>query len=237
MNRIAPLLLAAGLAQGAVAQDIRSAAYGTPTDSYGHGAVAQGEWATILFGFDDLSSESHAIAPWVFEDTQPRLVDLDGDGASEVVTVVSLTGQGAAIWVWAMTADGPQVVARTAPIGQHHRWLAIAGIGDLDGDGRFEIAYVDRPHLARILRVVAVNVEAGQWSLVAVAEAPGHTNHHFGSPVIEGGLRDCGVPEIVTADAGWSRILATRLEQGQLVGRDLGPYSGEGSMAAALACG
>lgn len=231
-----PLALALGVAQGLAAQDIRSAAYDTPTDLYGHGAVAQGEWAAILIGLDDLSSERHSIAPWVFEDTEPRLADLDGDGAPEVVTVVSREGMGAAIWVWAMTGDGPRVVARTAPIGQHHRWLAIAAVADLDGDGWTEIAYVDRPHLARILRVVTVRSEAGVWSMTEVASAPGHTNHRFGERLIEGRVSICDGPEMVTATADWTRWQGTRLTGGHLVTRDLGPYNGADSVHAVLAC-
>lgn len=164
------------------------------------------------------------------------MVDLDGDGAPEVVTVVSLPGEGAALWILGVTGGNVGILAQNAPIGQHHRWLAVAAIADLDGDGRIEIAYVDRPHLARILRVVEVGTGAGQWSLTEEASAPGHTNHHFGSPVIEGGLRLCDGAEVVTASADWTRILATRLEGGALLSRDIGRYAGQDSMAVALTC-
>jgi hypothetical protein len=237
LKRLLPLALAFGLAQGAAAQDIRSATYDTPTDVYGHGALAQGEWAAILIGLDDLSARRHSIAPWVFEDTAPRLADLDRDGAPEVVTVVSRAGVGAAIWVWGMTDDGPRVVARTAPIGQHHRWLAIAAVADLDSDGWTEIAYVDRPHLARILRVVTVRSEAGVWAMTEVASAPGHTNHRFGERLIQGGMVLCDVPELITATADWTRWQGTTFTGGQLVTRDLGPYTGADSVHAVLTCG
>ena len=39
----------------------------------------------------------------VFEDTAPRLADLDGDGAPEVVTVVSIFDQGAQVMVWGIS--------------------------------------------------------------------------------------------------------------------------------------
>ena len=43
----------------------------------------------------------------VFEDTAPRLADLDGDGAPEVVTVVSNFAEGAQVMVWALRDAGP----------------------------------------------------------------------------------------------------------------------------------
>ena len=116
------------------------------------------------------------------------------------------------------------MAAETAPIGTRNRWLAIAGIADLDGDGRIEIAYVDRPHLARVLRVLEVGPG---FALREEASAGGHTNHRFGDGFIEGGVSDCGAgPEVLTADPGWSQVQGTRLVDGALVTRDLGPYSG-----------
>jgi hypothetical protein len=46
-----------------------------------------------------------------------------------------------------------RLLAATPHIGSANRWLAPIGAADLDGDGRVEIAYVDRPHLARTLRI------------------------------------------------------------------------------------
>jgi hypothetical protein len=47
----------------------------------------------------------------------------------------------------------PVPLASTPWIGQRFRWLAPVAAADLDGDGAMELAYVDRPHLARTLRV------------------------------------------------------------------------------------
>jgi hypothetical protein len=128
-------------------------------------------------------------------------------------------------------AGRPAAVASTAPIGRRHRWLAIAGIADLDGDGRVEVAYVDRPHLARMLRVVEFRKTPEAWQITEDAAAPGHTNHRYGAAEIEGGVFDCGAgPEIITADTDWARVQATRLADGALTTRHLGAYTGPESL-------
>jgi hypothetical protein len=167
----------------------------------------------------------------VFEDTVPRVVDVTGDGLAEAVVVESDAALGARLAVY----DGRGgLLAATLFIGTRFRWLAPVGIADMDGDGRVEIAYVDRPHLARVLRVW--RIEAGR--LVEVASAQGLTNHRIGEPDIGGGLRTCGgIVEMITASADWSRVIATRLtEDGRLTSRDMGPHRDRESLAAAMRC-
>lgn len=229
MWRAGLLLLA--LAQPLQAQEVVTAArYISPSAEYGHGALPNGEYAglevTTTRGTQRVRLEGQ-----VFEDTAPRLADLDGDGLPEVVTVVSIFDRGAQIMVWALRDGALAPIAWNAPIGTRHRWLAIAGLADLDDDGRIDIAYVDRPHLARVLRVVTVWRAGDDWHIQPVASAEGHTNHRNGAPAIEGGVLDCGQgPEILTADRTWQRVLATRLDAGRLRTRDLGPYRGADSL-------
>ena len=42
--------------------------------------------------------------------------------------------------------------------------------------------------------------------------------------------------EVITASADWSRVIATRLVDGTLVSRDVGPHTGRASLSAALQC-
>lgn len=171
----------------------------------------------------------------VFEDTGPRLADLDGDGAAEIVVVETDIARGATLAVYGLSGGRLVKLAATPPVGRTRRWLAPAAIADLDGDGRVEIAYVDRPHLARILRVVRYEPDGPR--LTEIASAEGHTNHRIGDRDILGGLRTCaGAPEVVTASPDWSRLLATRLEAGRLVTRDIGPNRDRLAVDRARAC-
>lgn len=123
--------------------------------------------------------------------------------------------------------------AATAHIGRSNRWLAPVGAADFDGDGQVDFAYVDRPHLAKVLRIVTRHDDR----LVEIASLRGVTNHRLGAAIIEGGIRDCGSgPEIVAADSTWKRILVARMRGGQIESQTIGDYSGPASFDAALAC-
>ncbi|PRY94476.1 hypothetical protein BCF33_0066 [Hasllibacter halocynthiae] len=223
---------------------IAAAFYWDPTTAYPHGALGDEVEGRMLLvrpegrGFCDTVP---ARDGGVFEDTAPRIADVTGDGRAEVVAVSAHPALGARLEVWGYPlgpGEGPShdlaLVAATAPIGTRFRWLAVAGIVDLDGDGRVEIAFVDRPHLARTLRVV--RLEGSRLREVAALE--GVTNHRFGAPDISGGIRDCGTgPEVVLASGDWSRLLAVRLVGGALLARDLGPWSREAADAASACTG
>ncbi|WP_353471588.1 VCBS repeat-containing protein [Salipiger sp. H15] len=162
----------------------------------------------------------------VFEDIAPRLLALPGGGFAALV-VESDLAQGARLALY--TQKG--LLAATPFIGQPNRWLAPLGGADLDGDGALELAYVDRPHLAKTLRVV--RYRQGDPLLREVAAQPGLTNHRIGWDFIAGGLRDCGAgPEMVLADGDFSRLVAARLDGTRLALRDLGPWSQPRSEAA-----
>jgi hypothetical protein len=157
-----------------------------------------------------------------------RFWDVTGDGQFEVVVILTSLTLGASLAVY--NADGR--IAQTPHIGQTRRWLAPVGAADFDGDGRIELAFVDRPHLAKTLRVFEWN-GAG---LVLDAELGGLTNHRIGENFISGGVRDCGAGlEMVTADSDWSDLMVTRMDSGTLAARSLGVFTPE-RLAAALDC-
>ncbi|MCV2882577.1 FG-GAP repeat domain-containing protein [Actibacterium sp. XHP0104] len=203
------------LFSGAAQAQITDARYTDPTARYDHAVLGDAlEWGALELTTP--AGKRRIVLPdtRVFEDLAPRLADLDGDGAPEVITVETDLSLGARLAVYGETG----LIAATPFIGRPHRWLAPLGAADLDGDGRIEIAYIDRPHLAKLLRVW--RFENG--TLTLVAEKPGLTNHRIGQDFISGGIRDCGQgPEIITANADWSRVIATRFQNGTLSSREL----------------
>lgn len=237
-----------------------------PTEAYGHGAVADGEYATLemdylVEGAAEMTSRiTSSVDVSVFEDTHARVVDLDGDGCNEVVVTKSSQEKGASIAVWGMattllpdpdvprdqqtkTVAMPVPLGISASIGRRHRWLAIAGIADFDGDGVKDIAYIDRPHLAKTLRVLRIQPigmikNRPMFELTEMAKLSGLTNHHYSSPLIEGGVRDCGgvPPVIVTADADWQNIVETQMADGKLHSSVVAPYDGADSFQPFLTC-
>ena len=218
------------MATSACAETIVSAEYAAPTDRYGHGILGDAiEWGELQITTD--AGVRRFVLPQdrVFEDVAPRLADMDGDGAPEVVVVETLASEGAQLAIY----DATGKIAATPHIGRTNRWLAPIGIADLDGDGFVEIAYIDRPHLAKTLRV---------WrfidgALETVADLPGLTNHRIGERDIGGGIRNCGQgPEMITANADWNKVMATTLRDGQLQTRDVGSHVDRRSFAKALAC-
>lgn len=218
---------------------IHTAFYDGATDRYAHavlGDALEGGQLTVITGETETGcgitltlDQAH-----VFEDLSPRLVDLTGDGQPEIITIRSHHHEGAQLAIYALVNGSLQLHTATPYIGRAYRWLAPIASADLDGDGHIELAYIDRPHLARTLRVWRYK----DGTLTNIAESGGLTNHRIGEAFITGGLRDCGDgPELITADGFWTRIMATRLgANGRLESRSVGDYEGLESVNAALAC-
>jgi hypothetical protein len=113
----------------------------------------------------------------VFEDRQPRLADLDGDGTDEIVVVKTDVVRGAALAIVGVRGDKLTIIAETPPTGRANTWLNPAGIMDFNGDGRLDIAYVQMPHLLGLLRVWTLH----EGKLVEIAQLLDTSNHVIGS--------------------------------------------------------
>jgi len=160
-------------------RDIALAWLADPTDRYQHGALGDGiEASALRVRLRDGTELRYTLADdSVFEDLEPRLVDLDGDGRDEVLVVRSGPQAGAALAVFGVR-DGRLVkLAEAAPIGRGNRWLNPVGVADLDGDGVPEIAVVLTPHIGGTLVVYHYTGSA----LVERARLSGFSNHVLGS--------------------------------------------------------
>lgn len=160
-------------------RDIALAWLADPTDRYQHGALGDGiEASTLKVRLRDGTELRYPLADAsVFEDLEPRLVDLDGDGRDEVLVVRSGPQAGAALAVFGVREGRLVKLAEAAPIGRGNRWLNPVGVADLDGDGVPEIAVVLTPHIGGTLVVYHYTGSA----LVERARLPGFSNHVLGS--------------------------------------------------------
>lgn len=230
------VLVAAGMPAAAEPVAV-SARFDGPTTRYPHGALGDDvEFTTLTVTLDSgVDVSVHWAQDVVFEDTIPLLADVDGDGTPEIIVTESHERQGARMAIYRVDGDTVRLDVATPFIGTRFRWLSRIGAVDLDGDGAVEIAYIDRPHLAKTLRVWRYD---GAGVLSPVAELAGLTNHRIGDEVIEGGIRSCPgeVPQIVTADANWSFVQFTTLAGDALRTKRGGPYRGAESLADALIC-
>ena len=126
----------------------------------------------------------------VFEDRYPRLADLDGDGADEIVVVHSYLDRGAALAVLEVDEQGFRIAAESRPIGSANRWLNPVGAGDLTGDGKIEIAAILMPHLDGSL--VLYRYHGG--GLRQLFRGGRYSNHSIGS-------RNLGLSLVIDVDA------------------------------------
>lgn len=244
--RLTSCVVWAGLvAVPAFADDIISARYIDPTERYAHGVLGDAiEWGTLEITVGNnrnqgvlknnavLKEETYILKlplDHVFEDVAPRLVDVDNDGDMEVMVVESDVQKGAALALY----DTRGKITETPHIGTRNRWLSPVGAADLDGDGLVEIAYIDRPHLTKALRIW--RYENG--TLTEVAALAGLTNHRIGEADIAGGIRICkGVPEMIAASANWSQLIAVAWNGKKYDWTVLGNDTSRPAFARAMAC-
>jgi len=233
LTKLIALLLA--LIAAPAAADIVSAKYAEPTTRYDHGILGDAiEYGALKLRLDNGDPVLIRLPKSrVFEDLAPRLADVDGDGNFEVIVVETSLTLGAQLAIYDETGK----IASTPFLGRNYRWLAPIGAVDLDGDGLIEIAYIEKPHLTKELKVWRFK----DGALEFVAALGNLTNHSIGQDFISGGIRNCGGntgigPEIITADANWQRVMATRLRAGTLTSRSLGTLDDLGRLKVALDC-
>ena len=171
-----------GLPDGLIAYaegDIHAAWFVSPTRRYAHGILGDAIEAGGLRVRTDQGDELTIDLPdsMVFEDRTPRIVDLNGDGRNEVIAIRSSRRSGAGGAVYGLREGRLTLVAETEFIGRTNRWLNIAAIADITGDGISDIAFVRTPHIGGALRLFRF-----KDGLTLVDEINGFSNHAIGSP-------------------------------------------------------
>jgi hypothetical protein len=163
--------------------DIARAWLAEPTDRYDHGILGDKlEAGAVVIVRRDGAQQTLKLKPdAVFEDLEPRIVDLDGDGHDEIVLIKSSLTQGSSVAIIGLRKTRYEIVAETPPLGAPHRWLDVAGIADFTGAGNKQIALVRQPHVVGELQL---------WSydgrrLRQLAAMPDAANHIAGTRAID----------------------------------------------------
>ncbi len=180
-----------------------SAWYSDATRRYSHGILGDKiEGGSLIAKDHKGKSYSYRLAESsVFEDLTPRLIDLDGDGQAEIITIRSFLNSGGSVNVFGLRKGKLKLLATTPPIGQTYRWLNIAGTGDFNGDGLTDLAIVVTPHIGGTLEIWSFSDE----KLIKVASKFGFSNHFIGSRNLNlsavGDVNGDGTPDLAVPDA------------------------------------
>lgn len=176
------LIFVLSLPGAATAQGTPSAQFSEVTRAYLHGVFGQDyEFARL-----DAFGQSFRLGePEVFEDRLPRRVDLDDDGRTEILAVVSQARQGAGLALFGLDLNGRLVRLASGPkIGQGHRWQApVIGQADIDGDGVDEVASILTPHIRPRLQILKWSGD--QLQVISTRDLPAGSNHAYASLTLD----------------------------------------------------
>ncbi len=148
---------------------------------YGHGVLGDAmEPETLIVRSGGETHEYTLGRDAVFEDLEPRIVDMDGDGAPEVIVIKAYLGEGAAVALFGVRNGALVQLAEADSIGTAFRWLNPAGVADYDGDGENELAIIRTPHIGGIL--IHYRWDGGRLKLER--RQRGYSTHRIGSTVL-----------------------------------------------------
>lgn len=204
------------------AQDIARAWLAEPTDRYPHGVLGDELEANALVieGRNGNVSIHRLNDDTVFEFLTPMLADIDGDGLDEAWVVRADARDGARLEGYGLEA-GKIVRRYEGPaIGQGFRWLNPIGVGDFDGDGEAEAAYIETPHIGGVLTVLKPKGETLEITARAITA---YSTHKIGSTSLDlGAILDVdgdGADDFILPNQVHDRIAVISLLNGKLVER------------------
>lgn len=218
--------------------EIAEAWYGQQTTAYQHGVLGDAiEAGTLYVKLQNRSGCGLAFTlpeDSVFEDVTPRIADVTGDGANDIIAIESHEQFGASVAVYGIENNQLVKLASAPYVGRTFRWLAPVGMADFNDDQVDDVAYVQTPHIGGILRIWSFRDNSPQQ----LAEARGFSNHRIGENFITGGIRDCGNGvEMVLPDQRWSQVLLVEHRgNGQLSTRVYKQQFSKNAIEDALAC-
>lgn len=184
--------------------------YASQTDRYPHGVLGDViEAGSLIVEQDGVAYRHDLPLDAVFEDITPRLVDADGDGGFELLTIKSTLTKGAALALSGIRDDVLALLAETPTIGTPNRWLNPAGVADYDGDGKPEIAAILTPHIGGVL--VLYRWDGQSDEIIELRRKSGYSTYAIGS-------RDLGLALSVDWDGdGVMDLLMPRQNRTDLV--------------------
>lgn len=150
-----------------------------PTDRYAHGIMGDALEAASLT-LVETQPEPRIVRTipigeaWVMESMAPLWVDLDNDGAREIVVTRSNASQGAQL---ALLNEQGELLATGPAIGNGNRWRHALAVAPFAPDGSLELVEVRTPHIGGPTNFYRWQAER----LEIVTNTSGYTSHVIGS--------------------------------------------------------